>query len=89
MYSFRIIPVFERNLIITDHAGAIRAMKTFVEDYRLSECRQLLWNLLETALTRDTVYFYEPEHRDEIFGFIRSLEGIIEVIYFLSKNKPL
>jgi hypothetical protein len=48
------------NLTIEDHVSAMKSIQIFVDAYTLAECRDHLWNLLQSSLTRQN-NFDEPE----------------------------
>jgi len=83
MYYFRKNPVFNSPVLIDDGADARRAIESFLTDYRLGECRQLLWNLYEVAITTDNNNFPEPEHREEITLFIHEIQKLLESVFIL------
>jgi hypothetical protein len=80
--------VFDQPFSIEDHAAAMMAIREFQDNYRLSDCRQILWNLLVTGLTTENSFFTDdPYYRDEAITFVQHLEEIVEVIYFMYKNQ--
>lgn len=87
-YYRRFKEVFDQPFSIEDHASAIMAIRDFQDSYRLSDCRQILWNMLETCLTTENSFFTDdPYHRDEAISFVQHLEEIVEVVYFIYKNQ--
>jgi hypothetical protein len=90
MYHYRQNPLFDQNLTVLDHLMAMQAIQEFHDNYKLSDCRQLLWNLLDTALTTENSYFTDDAfHRAEIMTFVQSVEDLIEVFHFLYPPTPV
>ncbi len=50
MYNYLKIPAFDTNLTIQDHVSAMKSIQIFVDSYTLAECRDYLWNLLQSGL---------------------------------------
>jgi hypothetical protein len=63
------------------------ALQEFYSFYPLSEIRQSLWDLLETALTSRNLVFAESEKREEIVLFYEQLEKMLEGAYILYKKE--
>ena len=87
MYNYLKIPAFNTNLTIQDHVSAMKSIQIFVDSYTLAECRDYLWNLLQSGLTHQN-NFDEPEDRDSIILFVQLMEEMTEVLHFIYKNKP-
>ena len=83
MYYFRKNPVFNSPVLIDDGKDARRTIESFSTDYKLGECRQLMWNLYEVAITTNNIYFDEPEHREEITHFVHQIERLLESVFIL------
>jgi hypothetical protein len=58
-------------------------IERFFGDYRLHECRQNLWTMVETCLTTDNAEFSDPEERADLLLRYRDLEGFLEAGYLL------
>jgi hypothetical protein len=58
-------------------------IERFFGDYRLHECRQYLWTMVETCLTTDNAEFSDPEERADLLLRYRDLEGFLEAGYLL------
>ncbi|HEY4060403.1 MAG TPA: hypothetical protein VGM30_00805 [Puia sp.] len=58
-------------------------IERFFGDYRLHECRQYLWAMVETCLTTDNVEFNDPEERANLLLRYRELEKLVEAGYLL------
>lgn len=59
----------------------------FFKDYRLSELRQYISNILDTCLTTDNTFFMEPEERANLIYRIRQFERILEAIRVITLQK--
>ena len=50
----------------------------FFSDYRLHECRYILWAMVETCLTTDNIEFSEPGERADLLMRYKDLERLLE-----------
>ena len=58
-------------------------IEQFFSDYRLHECRHILWSMVETCLTSDNSEFSEPEERADLLLRYEHLEKLVEACYLL------
>src|ERR1700743_3708801 len=50
----------------------------FFSDYRLHECRYILWAMVETCLTTDNIEISEPRERADLLMRYKDLERLLE-----------
>ena len=53
-------------------------LERFFSDYRLHECRYILWAMVETCLTTDNTEFSEPGERADLLMRYKDLERLLE-----------
>jgi hypothetical protein len=53
-------------------------IERFFSDYRLHECRHLLWTMTETCLTTDNAGYSDAEERGNLLLHYRDLERLLE-----------
>jgi hypothetical protein len=66
-----------------DRKEPIRVIQRFFTDYRLHECRHILWSIVETCLTTDNSEFSEPEERADLILRYEHIEELLEASYLL------
>ncbi|HWK04506.1 MAG TPA: hypothetical protein VNS58_12785 [Puia sp.] len=59
----------------------------FFSDYRLHECRHILWTMVEACLTTDHSDFSEPEERADLLLRYNDLERLLEASYLLLQER--
>jgi hypothetical protein len=64
-----------------------RVIKAFFEDYHLSESRQHLWDLLETAVTSSNTKYEEAAERSKLLYFYQQVEKLLEAAYVIANQK--
>ena len=76
-------------LLLTDKEtnNPQEALQQFFEDYHLSEVRQHLWNLFETAVTSQNDIYAEASERNKLLEFLQRVEKILEAAYLISEVK--
>ena len=62
-------------------------IERFFGDYRLHECRHILWSMVEACLTTDNSDFSEPEERADLLLRYNDLEKLLEANYLLLKGR--
>ncbi|HTI07424.1 MAG TPA: hypothetical protein VL832_02675 [Puia sp.] len=62
-------------------------IEQFFSDYRLHECRHILWSMVEACLTSDYSDFSEPEERADLLLRYDHLEKLVEASYLLLKER--
>jgi hypothetical protein len=62
-------------------------LENFFRDYPLSDCREQLWNMMETCLTTDNTAFGEAEERDMLLQYYKDLESMIEATWLISNHR--
>ena len=53
-------------------------LERFFTDYRLHECRYILWAMVETCLTTENTEFSEPGERADLLMRYKDLERLLE-----------
>lgn len=66
-----------------DRKEPIRVIQRFFSDYRLHECRHILWSIVETCLTTENSEFSEPEERANLMLRYEHFEELLEASYLL------
>jgi hypothetical protein len=64
-----------------------RVVKEFFEDYRLSELRQHLWHLMETAVTSSNSVYEEVSERSKLLHFYQQVEILLEAASLIANQK--
>ncbi|MES1161103.1 MAG: hypothetical protein ABUM51_10125 [Bacteroidota bacterium] len=62
-------------------------IEQFFSDYRLHECRHILWSMVESCLTSDHSDFSEPEERADLLLRYDHLEKLVEACYLLLEER--
>ena len=72
--------LFDKILLLEDHEvqEPMRVLERFFSDYRLHECRFILWTMVETCLTTDNTEFSDPAERASLMMNYKNLERLIE-----------
>jgi hypothetical protein len=63
------------------------AIERFFSDYRLHECRHLLWTMVETCLTTDNTGFSDAEERGNLLLHYQDLQRLLEAGVMLLKQR--
>lgn len=66
----------------------LAVLEQFFSDYRLHECRHILWTMVEACLTTDHSDFSEPEERADLLLRYNDLERLLEASYLLLQRRP-
>jgi hypothetical protein len=64
-------------------------IERFFGDYRLYECRDRLWTMVETCLTTDNEPFNDAEERGNLLLHYRDLERLLEACALLRDSRRL
>jgi hypothetical protein len=77
--------LFDRILLLgeDEKMDPIIVFERFFSDYRLHECRYILWAMVETCLTTDNTEFSQPEERSDLLHRYKDLERFIEAGHLL------
>ena len=67
-----------------DPAGVL---ERFFEDYRLHECRHLLWEMVECCLTSEHESFSNAEERAGLLQQYKDLERLLEAAWLIAQQK--
>jgi hypothetical protein len=80
--------LFDRILLLGEEEvrEPIVVFERFFGDYRLHECRCILWNMVETCLTTENTEFSDPGERANLLLNYRNLERILEAGTLLLKE---
>src|SRR5580704_17770911 len=72
--------LFEGVLHLTDYEKQepMLVIERFFSDYRLHECRDHLWTMVETCLTTDNTSYSDAEERGNLLLHYRDLERVLE-----------
>jgi len=62
-------------------------IEKFFSDYKLHECRHILWTMVEACLTTDHSDFSEPEERADLLLRYNDLEKLLEASYLLLQGR--
>jgi hypothetical protein len=81
--------LFDQVLLLTqdemqDPAGVF---EHFFSDYRLHECRYILWAMVQTCLTTDNTHFSNPEERADLLLRYEDLQRLLEAATLLIKKQ--
>jgi hypothetical protein len=64
-----------------------QVLKKFFEDYRLSELRFILWEMVETCLTTENTQFSDAEDRANLLHQYKDLERLLEATSIIINNQ--
>jgi hypothetical protein len=64
-----------------------RVFADFFGDYNLSECREWIWNVVETCLTSSNPSFADPDKRGDLLLFRKRMEAVLEAAFILAKRE--
>ena len=80
--------LFDRILLLGEEElrEPILVFERFFIDYRLHECRYILWSMVETCLTTENTEFSDPGERANLLLNYRNLERILEAGTLLLKD---
>src|ERR1700759_2892502 len=56
----------------------MRVFEQFFGDYKLHECRSILWSMVETCVTTDNTWFSDPAERASLMMNCKNLERLLE-----------
>ena len=65
----------------------VSVFERFFTDYRLHECRHILWAMVETCLTTDNTEFGNPEERADLLLRYKDFERLLEAGTLLVKQQ--
>ena len=71
---------FDQILLLTEDEmqDPISVFEQFFSDYRMHECRYILWTMVQVCLTTDNTEFGHPEERADLLLRYKDLERLIE-----------
>ena len=80
--------LFDRILLLEEEERRepIHVFERFFSDYRLHECRYILWAMVETCLTTDNTEFSEPGERADLLMRYKDLERLLEAGHLLLRQ---
>jgi hypothetical protein len=80
--------IFNQILLLKDASPqtAREYIKSFTGDYRLGECRAILWGMVETCLTCDNTDFGEPGERLDLLLQFEHFQKLFEAVFALANN---
>lgn len=65
----------------------VGVFERFFSDYRLHECRYILWAMVQTCLTTDNTEFCNPEERADLLLRYKDFERLLEACTLLIKQQ--
>jgi hypothetical protein len=80
--------LFDRILLLGEEEvqEPMAVFERFFNDYRLHECRYILWAMVETCLTTDNTEFSDPGERADLLMRYKDLERLLEACTLLLKQ---
>jgi hypothetical protein len=80
--------LFDRILLLGEEEvqEPMGVFERFFNDYRLHECRYILWAMVETCLTTDNTEFSDPSERADLLMRYKDLERLLEACTLLLKQ---
>jgi hypothetical protein len=82
--------LFDRVLLLGEEEmrDPMSVFERYFSDYRLHECRYILWSMVETCLTTENTEYSDPGERANLLLNYRNLERILEAgILLLKKHR--
>lgn len=81
--------LFDEVLLLGDEEmqDPVGVFERFFSDYRLHECRYILWAMVQTCLTTDNTEFSNPEERADLLLRYKDLERLLEACTLLVKQQ--
>lgn len=64
----------------------IGVLERFFSDYRLHECREILWTMVQTCLTTDNTEFEDPADRANLLLRYQDLQRLFEACTLVIKK---
>jgi hypothetical protein len=86
MYPYTEHPeIFDQILLLPDrsHEAAMKCLETFTSNYKLSEVRQILWDIQETCLTSEDAIFSDPSARADLILRCKHLQELVESAFII------
>jgi hypothetical protein len=65
----------------------VEVMEDFFDSYCLYEVRQVLWDMVQAAVTTDNYLFSDFDRRDFLFLFYEKLEKFLEAGFLLAAGE--
>ena len=80
--------IFNQVLLLKDASPqtAREYIKSFTADFRLSECKAILWGMVETCLTCDNTDFGEPGERMDLLVQFEHFQKVFEAVFVLASS---
>jgi len=80
--------LFDQVLLLAEEEmqDPIGVFERFFSDYRLHECRYILWAMVQTCLTTDNTEFGNPEERADLLLRYKDIERLLEACTLVIKN---
>jgi hypothetical protein len=66
-----------------ERKNPFKVLEDFFDDYRLYECRQQLWDMVECCLTADNEPYGEAGERAVLLQQYKDLEGLLEAAWLI------
>ncbi|HXB10278.1 MAG TPA: hypothetical protein VNW04_24310 [Puia sp.] len=81
--------LFDQVLLLAENEmqDPVGVFERFFSDYRLHECRYILWAMVETCLTTDNPQFGNPEERADLLLRYEDLQRMLEAATLLVKMR--
>ena len=80
--------MYDQVLLLADDEmqHPLGVVEQFFSDYRLHECRYILWTMVQTCLTTDNDEFGHPEERADLLLRFKDLQRLLEACTLVIKN---
>jgi len=80
--------MFDQVLLLAEDEmqDPIGVFERFFTDYRLHECREILWAMVQTCLTTDNTEFEDPEDRAALLLRYQDLQRLLEACTLVIKK---
>lgn len=77
---------FNKPIRLRPDINPFEVLRDWFNAVHLNEARDFIDQLTETALVCDNYHFDEPQRRDSILSFMRSLEECLEAAWLISQQ---
>ena len=80
--------LFDQVLLLAEDEmqDPVGVVERFFSDYRLHECRYMLWTMVQTCLTTDNTDYGNPEERADLLLRYKDLERLLEACTLVVKK---
>ncbi|HEY4108408.1 hypothetical protein [Puia sp.] len=80
--------MFDQVLLLAEDEmrDPVGVFERFFSDYRLHECRFILWEMVQTCLTTENTEFESPEDRANLLMRYKDFERLLEACTLMLKK---